>query len=670
MLTFNPRLIIEGAKQISQAFGEAGTAAKERYKSALDELTPAQEQLDRKLRETTETVEQLTAAYEEAAAAAKLLATESVVAATRSARLALQQAGLTAADVRAIEARRQAEIKAAAEQELQIRIAGKRKLVEQLNTMEGASAETVARHQQELTDMIGELEDLRYKDAKETADAIVAAEEAAAEQRIRTEQAVREAQLDVMRTGLDAARAVADAQAKVEADARGRNLELLQLSEEVRIGMLRRTVEIEKALLSDVMRARGSLMQAQFAREEVAAVQAAARRAQLVAQGLMTEAEAEAAAEQERLTRAARRLQAQTEMEQQRLAQVQRLLEIETALTEQEAASKLAALQAETDARRAALAQQQALEEAQLVASVQIAHAETTAKIAELHARLNAAKAAAAAELAAREAAGQITPAEREARLRALAAIDQEFLAAAEGFTAAYRARYDAANKQIAISRGKLNTDLEALDRESTLRQQQITQELVAAKVRLESAAVADRAEIVGKLADLEVDAAQDVAAAEAALAAKVRAGLMTPEEMAARLRPMKALQAQIRDLLAAQQTSTEQQLGSLEMSYQSFADKVTAALKPVKDLIELIANPRKLLGNVPTAVGLASLVPALAGANVTQNITNQFTFAGNTWHLTADETAILSRLVSFLLGPEGNALVAQWFKKTPGPRK
>ncbi|MDR7496848.1 MAG: hypothetical protein QN174_07815 [Armatimonadota bacterium] len=670
ILTFDPRRIVEGVDQLRGAFKRAKDAGVEEFRRSMDELTPAQEKAARVAEDAAKSAEELARAYEEAAAAAKLFATEQAAAATRSARLRMEQAGLTEADIKAIEARRQRELSEGAQQELRIRIAAKRKEIEGLMAAEDLNKVRIAKARQELADLTAELEAKRFEDARAVANAIVEAEKAAAEQRIRTEEAVRQAQLDTMRATVDATRTVAEARARAEEDARQRDLSLLRLQEEIRLGMLRRLAETEQQLGADILNARTSLLRAQEAREEIAARQAALRRAQLVEQGFLTEEQAREQAAQEAIARERRRLQAQQDLEERRLAQIQRNLAIERAIADQEAASRLQLFQAEVDARRQALAQQQALEETNLRASIEIARAETQAKIAELQARLSAVKATTAAELAAREAAGQITPAERQARQQALASIDQEFLTSAQALVDALAVRQDAVAEQIRISRARLNADLKALDRETALRQAQIVQELAATKTRLERAAVQDRAAALERLADLEVRAAKAALDEEERLRVQVRAGEITQAEMDRRLGPIKAVQDQISRLVQAQKTGTEAQLKDLEASYTSFAQRVGDALKPLKELLDTIANPGKITAGIGAAVRFAGAIPATAGVSITQNVTNTFAFNGNTFTLTADESAILGRLVSFLLGPEGNELVNRYFKRTPGPRR
>ena len=666
ILTFNPKKIQEGLKQLSDSFGKAGRAAQQEYGDVLDIVSKKQDLAADSAEGMRKSLDQLQREYEDTAAAAKLLATEQELAATRAARIKLQQVGLTAEDVKQIEAARLKEVNEGAQKELQTRIESKREQLNEIVKLEGESSDAVKKAREELVTLERDLEMKSLENVRAIADAMVAAEKDAADQRLEVERQFRQQQLDLAKATIEAQQQVSQVQTQAIDDQRQRQLESFRLQEELRLGMLGRTVDVERQLGERVILARESLMRAHLAREESRALQLAAFRAEQVRLGFLDEQQADEMASQERIAMAQRELRERAKIEQERIQQQQRNAEIELAMVQAEMGSRLAVLQREIAVRKMTLEANQRIREEDLRAQIEIARAETLAQVAEMQARIALTKAEAEAKLRAAEMAGTITAGERDARLAQIETLDQGFLSAQSSLFKALELRQNSLYQQGLISRESTNQQMLALDQELSIKSQQIASELEAAKVKIQSGNVDQRAKTAEDLAQLELTAQRTLLEEEAKLRAKVEAGEITQAEMDRRLAPLKNAQAEITNLLVAQKQGITDSLANLETAYKDWGTRVTEALKPVKLLMDSLMNPAAGLGGAGQ-VNVLPLVPAVSGMVQNQEINNVFSFNGNTWRLTADETAILGRVLSMLMGPEGDALLQRWFRRQPG---
>jgi len=213
------------------------------------------------------------------------------------------------------------------------------------------------------------------------------------------------------------------------------------------------------------------------------------------------------------------------------------------------------------------------------------------------------------------------------------------------------------------------------------VRRQAIEQELAVNIVRLANASAQERVKIAERLAGLLTDATRKQIETEAALRRQevteagrdgrigggIRRRGLSEEEIRRRTRGFEGIQDQIRSVLVATEADTESQLQSIERAYRSFADRIVGILKPVTDMIKLITDPQTALN----ALIPRNLVPAPAAVPTpaAAPTVNYFTFQGTTFRLTADETAIIRRVLEAIMGSEGARYFDDHMKRRPGGR-
>lgn len=606
----------------------------------------------------------LAQSFEELSERAKLVRLELEEAASVEAIKALEEPG---ADVAAIEARRQRKITEAQKVELKARIAFNEQSLKDLLKSEERSADVETELSTKLAEDKRALRELELKDTVKVAQGIVDAERQAARTRLEIDRETLGGALDLLQVRVNAEREIQDTLLRNEQESAQHRLDALRLEEDLRIAMLRRTIDIEQALGKSILSVKGSLFRTQQAQLETAAIAAASKRAQLVRDGFLEEAEAERQNAQDRADIQRKATQGEIALQQERLRQILRTFEVEQAFAVAAAESKKAILDAETQAQQSSLRTTQKLREIDLAASIKIAQAETRARIAEMKAQLDFRVKTLEAELNAARARGA-APEELQQRQDEIDILKRGFDEASDAFVEALSVRQDAARAQIEAGAQATNEQLALLDSQALQRRVAIDQELAATLLRLESQSAADRAGALEDLANQQVRLAQFVASEEERLGKQVEEGDITEAEKQRRLQPLKDLQSQITGLLTTQQTGVKTQLSELETLYKGFSERVTKLLEPVKALLDSIVNPLRQ-GQIPGAFNVQPGVvnqPGVAGALVGQ-AGDQFVFQGVAMNLTADETSLLRRIIERMVGPEGAAIFEQKSRSQPG---
>lgn len=599
---------------------------------------------------------------EDAAAANKLLATQEALRASEVARQKLQKPGLLPEQVQKIEDERLRIVQAARDEELRLNIKALTAELTNVRIRKNAGLATerdLVAAEQRLTDAYTELSNLRLSveldNQKRRADAI----KALADLRIQVEVEGARREADLIAARGDAARTALQEEADLQEASTQRRLAQITLETDFRLAALRRTVDLEKQLQGDILDAREAIAKTAILRLEVEEIKAASRRADLLRRGLITEEDAAKEAEAARRRQLERRFQVELEFAERRVAQVQKELEMETIVVAAMSDAKLKQLDAEVAAQRAGIETRVTLREKELTLAIEIMRAETLARKAELKAQLDAQLALVRAQaIAAR------SPEERRARLEALDELTANQKRALDALDQSLVIRENATVQTIKNVQAGGLAELTALQQSAAAKRTAIEQEAAATIAGLESASVAKRAAALEKLADVRLRLTQSIADEEEALRQKVEAGEITQAEADRRIKSLKVLADTLDRLVAQEEFDVDRSLGPIEKWRTAVSDRL-AAIKPLLDALregvgELFAARPGGGGPQPAAVAVA------AGAGAVNNI---FTFQGTTFTLTADESAILERVVAALLGPEGNRLVASWFKRQPGNR-
>lgn len=590
--------------------------------------------LNAALRRQGQTLEQVEANYKEAKAASDLFSASTRRAAAESARLKLLSPGIDEAGVKATlerleQAQRDAQIGAAANS-LEIE---RRRVDQLLKIQEGFArrrrgglatdvdaekqvADQIIEARKNISDAEDAITAARLESAKVTAAAITAAEETARDARVGAERAVR-----------DAAQAIGQQRLEAERDR-------IRAAEGLRLDALRRVADLERTLSEAVFAARDALARAAAAREDQTLRERATERVRLVREGFLEESEAERQAQLDRF-------------EQQKAG-----IEREIALRAQRGAEARRQADAELAVAAAQFQAEQAIRQADLSASIAIGRAETRAKIVELQAQFAARKAELLAEVAARRAAGVLSEEEAAARAAQIRAIE--------------------AGTQAQIG---------ALLEGQAGKERALTEASVAVRLGAERGLAAELQAIQARQAQAQAEGASDVVEQTTRLAAliaerreELREQGLSPGEIDRQLRPAEILLSQQERAAQVAGKAATESLAKVEAGLKKVADALAEVVARLVAGIERLADPANLLAGLDR-IGRAVLPlppggpPAVAGAAAGAAPGLVVNLGDVQLRLEGDEAALAARVIGRLLGPEGNRLIEDYFKRTPGPR-
>jgi hypothetical protein len=636
--------------------GPRGKKAVETLEQAIRDLNEAHARAKEGFKGTTQSAEEMARSMLSAKEAVKLLRLEEERAAAGRASDALKKAGNTEADIKAIERRRVADVRAAQQKELNANI---KQNLHDLNLHE-TTAERKKEILIELEDQRGALAQLALQNDQEVADETVSIEKRAAEKRLKIDSDKIDQEMELEQQKLTDITRLESVRESNRAAVAQRAFATQRLEEELRIGMLTRMAALEKSLQKDILDTRLTLINVQNKRLEAQFITSEARRADLVRQGFLSEGEAARQSAVERF-----------DIEQQKItAELSLLKKREEALEQQfirdkEIAlatftSKVAQLKLESDAQKAALDSQQKLREIDLKASVAIGEAETKAKISQLDLGLKAALKVIELELKAKEKAGAIPEGTAAAFAEESKTLEAEFRQTTDSLTAAQAQRSAAVTTLLAEQNKEVVAQKNALDKQNAIQQEVLKQQLgtdLANAVQTRNANLRDLAQ---QAANLGVDVAGFVAEQRRLTEEMFERGDIVPEERRRRLAFLDGLNDEVSKVTDVATGKLKTTLEDSKSLYTNFAEAVTAKLQPVADLIKQISDPAALAGLISSLFAANNLRPgaaAQAGAapNITQNV--DFSFQGVTMRLTADEQAVMERVIKRLLGPDGERL-------------
>lgn len=639
------------------------------YAQAIEDLRASSINAKKPIRDMVDANAEAERSFEEVAAAARLFRLEIEKIAAQDASEALKKPGLTEQDIKAIEQRRVRASRAANEREVQDKISAlKRQLA-------GVEANSVAEKsiKEKLAVEEAALAQLRLQNDQEVAAESVAAEKRAAEQRIEVERQGIIQELDLRRQALDDESKLDVLRETSRAAAIQRRVSQLKLEEELRIGMLRKTADLERRLAIDVIDTRQTLLTVQQLRLEAEVKRNAAQRAEQVRQGFLTEEQARDQAAEEQATLERQRIAGELQLLKARERQVAEQFEREKGIALTNLQSKLVVLNNEVEAQKAALDSQQRLREIDLAASVKIGRAETEAKIVELNLQLQARLKAVEAEIAAKERAGLVEPGTLAALQEELQGVQAEFEQATQAIRAAQAQRAAAVSDVISETRAETQAQRDALDKQRAVQGDMLRQQFAEDLVNAVQNRNVNLRQLAEDSARLGVDVAGLVADQRQQIDNMFERGEITPEERQRRISFLDGLNDEINALTTSATRQLKTALTESEGLYTKFADAVKRQLQPVADLIREISNPASLANLITAMFATSNLRPAAAGAQVgaAPSITqqNSFTFSGLTLTLTADEQKVLERVIKKLLGPDGERLFTIFQSAQAGPR-
>lgn len=625
----------------------------------VDERT---QKATRSSKELEATLGLLKAQYELLTQKTALVELSSQIEASKQAISALQHA-TTQADLKAIEEGRLRANELAAQVKLQADFVN---LQNRILQEKAAGADTTTL-EKDLAGIGEKLLASRLKTAQETAAGVVDATRAEIEERskLQTEEARLESDLIVARA--DEQRSVGDEETRILEQQIDARMSLLTLEENTRVAMLRRTAEIEQQQLEAAIMIRENLLRAQEEEFTAFSIAQAERRRQAIEAGNMTADDARKLTELEAEAHEQAMLQRQIEVEQAKVEAIEKTYQVQRALAEEEERSQLALLAAETDARKKKLLLDEKMREDDLYLSEVTARAETEAKLAELKAQHDMELFNLNATIAARQAAGVMSPEEAMQRQALLSDLDKGFIEAEKGLVDSLQIKYDTVHQQILMSRRNLNDQLLLTDQESAVKAAGIQQGLASTIAGLQNKRAESTAKAAEELAGLEAQVAKWVETESA----KLRAEGWTPDAIINRLRPIIDLQNSLHQM-AGNAGAPSGEAGPMTIAPYSSPfpgaiwDPVARIWKTASDIA---AGARSAIADAtttaPATVGGAGA--SVSGVMVSGNGNLLFSFNGVQLHLTADETAVLHRVIAALLGPEGNRQVEQWIKSQPG---
>lgn len=639
---------------------EEATQKVRNYEQALEDLDKPQQKAIVGIEEEAQSLTQLA---KEAELAAKRI--EAVAAA--NARAALKREGLTEADIRAIEQQRVREVRAGEEKVLQAHIAR----LEKRRQAEGLTAEQIHDIDVELETKRAQLNTSRLQNDREVADAVVDIEKRAAEKRLDIAVQAVQQEADAKRQAIDDESRLEALRETNRAASFQRRVQQIRVEEELRIGMLRRTVDLERRLGEESLAIRTTLFSTQNQRLEAAARINAAKRDELVRAGILTEEEARRQAAADAANIEGQRIANELKLLKERERLIQEQFEREQALAVANFKSKQRQLELDLKAQDDALVSQQKLREIDLNASVKIGQAETAAKITELQLRFEATKKALLAEISLKEKAGEIDARTAAALRDELQATGEEFNQSVAGLKAAQNERAAAVQNVINETRTEVANQRSALQAQADVQrqmlQQQFAEDLVKA-IQNRNANLRDLAERAGALG---VNIAGLLGEQKRLIEEAFERGEITPEERQRRLDFITGLNREVNTLSTVATDKLKTALAESQSLYTQFATAVKAQLQPIADLLKEISNPQTLSSLIAAlfATGTArpGAAPAAAAPNITQNV--EFAFQGVTVTLTADEQKVLERVIKRLLGAEGERLYDIAMSSQAGPR-
>lgn len=630
--------------------------AVDNYNRAMEDFVNKQKAGDAATARLDARLHNLADTFEQVAAAAKLVSLEAQAAAAARAAAELAVPGRSEADIKAIEVNRQRRVNAAV-------IAEKRKLVQKIQRdldEELDAKEQNFKKEQDLRTQLAqatfELNDAIVANAVDAANKVVEAEKQLAEQSLANKRAAAEQELEVRRSEIEDERAISEAAGRADEAVRQRRLQVIRLEEELRLGMLRRVADIEQRLSRQIIDTRATLLNIQQSKLEAEAIRSAARRAQLVRDGFITEEQARTEAENEAAAREAGRIDQEVRLLQDRQKAVQQQFDREVQVAQVTLESKLRILEAETNAKKASLGAEQKLREASFTASVALAQAETDAKIALLALEFEAQKRILDLKAIELEQTGDIEAAQN---LRAaLDAQAQGFADALKNLKAAQAQRKKTTDDVIAQTRRESAEQKAAIDQQAASQRALLGLEFsdalfVAMETRNERLQ-----DIAQRGAALGVDIATLIAGERARLQSEFEKGNITAETRDRRLRDLESIEGTLTKTTDKAVQAVKNSVAQMDTVWKGFVDSTLVTVKPIEDFF---ANVLRLIKESLTlASGLGTTRPvvvgALAGAGGGE-VNNTFQFNNVDMNLSVDEAALLERLIKKMLGPEGDRI-------------
>lgn len=607
-------LDVAGAAAALQRFGASfGVAqqAADAFRLALEGQVTLSDRLRGSYDALSKSVQQIALEYEAASRQAEVFALRAEQAALEAARTQLARPGLNERQLEQIQENLAASQSRIQQRLLQEQIRANEQRLKDTIATAGKESKTALDLGRDLQEQRTRLSRLRVQTeaeasgkvisrAQETGRAVVQAEQEAARQRIATEQAVRDAQVGTMRTTLEAQRQIAEARASLEAGRQAAALAEFRLAEETRIGLFRRTVQLERDLAGTIVGVRESLLRTQAAREQLIFQENEARRRELVQRGLLSEADARVEAAREQLAIVTRQTQAQISLEQDRIRALDVQRQVEQALLVAEAEAKAAILEAETAARIVQLETNQRLREADLLAATAIARAETAAKVAEFRAQSAARVAFARQDLAIEAARGRITPQEAAARQDAILQAERQGAIATQAILDAAAARERGVEAALVLSREAVEEAKLAIVREGAVRRADIERQLATDLLRVEAQNLAARAQLVERLIQIE----GQLTAARAATVDAARETRFGEILAGAQLQAADAALARLRRVQSGVTAQTEGELARLQSVYSGFIGRLLESTRPLVDAAQRIIRPDLVRGALDDITG------------------------------------------------------------------
>lgn len=475
---------------------------------------------------------QINAEIDKRANAAKLAAAE-------SASSALQQPGLNEGGLEAIERRRARAIADAERQALRDRILSAQQFRAQLDQINEPDPTKDQQRKDKIIALDVQISQDRLaiansftQDYQKIAQDTVAAERQAADARLDTFRDENRARLDLLRQRSGDERDLARQRGDLDSTLRQGELDRLRRTEEIRLSLLRKSIDTETVLRQNSIRIQEGLNRAQEARETQGLTRRAKARQELVKQGFFTPEEAQQidTAEQEQATR--ERIQREIALEGQRAAAQVAAVDRSIQLAKAESAARIAVLEAEHGARVAQINLTHQLRVNDLDAAILIAHAETVARLKEIQAVTDAEVARRQSLLRARQAAGEISPGEATAQQAAIDAIQQGSVAQQTAIAKGFDARVQASKDAAAISTQSRDAQIKLALEERDARKKALTEDLKLDLQRFESERLTIVQTSVAKIKDLEAQIPEKFRASFQSLAQIAAEGMKTLEKI------------------------------------------------------------------------------------------------------------------------------------------
>ncbi len=579
-------------------------------------------------------VEQIKQEYEQASKQAELFALQARAAALEAARRRLQQPGLSEAELKDTQERLAQNERAIEEASLRERIRREEQTIGAIKRARDGSGKELLAAERRLAEARTELEKLvgeetadalqkRFDAAKDTAARIFEAEKEAATQRIALEKQARDAIIETFKATADAQRATMQARAELDREAAQRQIDAFRLVEQIRLGLLQRTIALERTIGDAILRVRESLSRAQNAQDERLLKEGEEARTKAVREGFLTADEARVQAAEQRLQIATQQAARELALEEERQAQITRRAEFERTVLQAQAQSRIAILALETQERVRQVDVNTRLRLTELETTKRISALETQARIAEFQAQTQAHAAELKQRLALDRAAGRVTPAEETRRRRAIGDVERQAEIAALGFRQAQVERERGITQQQEIITQNSEEAKNAIRQEGALKTKDIAANLAVELAEIDARLVESRAASVERLTRLEItlaDVRRD--------AKKVLDEVLTFEAFVQpRLQAADTVANRIKDAQRAATQATQADLTVLQGAYSALVSNLQTLLpgaiktltdfqEPIKFLLGGAQSFQTLLGGLQGKVDfIAAAYTGMAGA-------------------------------------------------------